>query len=119
MEAKSQEWTLPARFVPIDLQEASFVPRGMTRAWRNNRFTVMVYDNARTSHGPATQVLIQSHYDKPIERHWATLQQIKNELFGEETTAVEYYPAQSRLVDQHNIYWLWIFPEGTLPVPAL
>jgi len=34
-----------------------------------------------------------------------------------ETTAVEYYPAKSELVDEANIYWLWIFPEGVLPIP--
>lgn len=119
MEAKRQETALPARFVPIDLSQARHVPPGMTRAYRNNRFTVMVYDNARTTKGPAIQVLIQSHYDKPIERHWATIQGIKNEIFGPEATAVEYYPAESRLIDLHNIYWLWIFPEGVLPIPVL
>ena len=34
---------------------------------------------------------------------------------AEETTAVEYYPAQSELIDDHNIYWLWIFPNDVLP----
>lgn len=113
--ARKAEKTLSPRFVQLDLSVAPFVPSGMTRAFRNNRFTVMVYDNSETTHGPATKALIQSHYDKPIERHWATLQSIKNEIFGKEVTAIEYYPKESELINDHNIYWLWIFPEGVIP----
>lgn len=63
--------------------------------------------------------MIQKHDDTPIQQHWATIQKIKNEIFGEETTAVEYYPAKSNLIDDHNIYWLWIFPDGALPIPIV
>lgn len=114
-EAKKQELQLPVNFERIDLSSVSFIPEGMTRAYRNNRFTVMIYDDVATTKGPAIQVLIQSHLDKPIERHWSTIQQIKNEIFGEETMAIEYYPAESDLVDLHNIYWIWIFPDNVLP----
>jgi hypothetical protein len=114
--AKQQETAVSAKFIQIDLLKASFVPRGMTRAFRNNKFTVMVYDDSPTTHGPAIRVMIQNHYDKPIEGHWATIQKIKNEIFGPETTAVEYYPAESDLINDHNIYWIWIFPKDILPL---
>lgn len=90
-------------------------PPGMTRAFRNNKFTVMIYDNSPTTHGPATKALIQKHDDTPILNHWSTIQGIKNEIFGSETTAVEYYPAESALINRHNIYWIWIFPDDVLP----
>jgi hypothetical protein len=45
------------------------------------------------------------------------MQRIKNEIFGPETWAVEYYPSQSKLQDIHNIYWLWIYPGEVLPIP--
>lgn len=102
-------------FVQIDLAERPFVPKGMTRAFRNNRFTVMVYDNCPTTHGPATQVLIQNHTNTPIVNHWREIQRIKNEVFGVEAMAIEYFPAQSELIDNHNIYWIFLFPEGVIP----
>ena len=103
------------RFEQCDLSVLSFIPPGMTRAFRNNRYTVMIYDNAETTHGPATQVLIQNHTDTPIINHWWEIQRIKNEVFGPEVTAIEYLPAESELINTHNIYWIFIFPEGVIP----
>jgi hypothetical protein len=77
----------------------------------------MVYDNSPVSTGTAIRVMVQKHDDTPILKHWSEMQKIKNEVFGEETTAVEYYPPKSKLIDDHNIYWMWIFPDGVLPIP--
>ena len=79
----------------------------------------MVFDNAETTHGPAIQVLIQTNDDKPIVNHWREMQNIKNEIFGSEVMAIEYYPAESELIDFHNIYWIWIFPDGVIPKKIL
>ncbi|QDK80862.1 hypothetical protein EXU85_20505 [Spirosoma sp. KCTC 42546] len=106
-------------FEQIDLTQATYVPDGMTRAYRNTRYTVMVYDDSPTSHGPAIRVMVQKHDNTSILKHWSEMQQIKNEIFGGEVTAVEYYPAVSQLIDRFNIYWFWIFPEGVLPIPIL
>jgi len=107
------------RFEPLDLSVAKFIPKGMTRSFINNRFIVMIFDNAEVSTGTAIQALIQRHDNLPILGHWAEIQKIKNEIFGEETTAVEYYPAKSQLIDEFNIYWIWIFPDGVLPIPVM
>jgi len=109
----------PGRLEPIDLSTARFVPNGMTRAFRNNRYTVMVFDNHLTSSGTATRIMVQKHDDTPISFHWREMMRIKNDLFGEETIAVEFYPKKSELIDDHNIYWMWIFPEDQLPKPIL
>jgi len=106
-------------FKPIDLTTAKSVPNGMTRAFSNNRYMIMVYDNSKTTHGNATSVLVQKINNTPILNHWSEMQRIKNEIFGKEVVAVEYYPKHSELQDVHNIYWFWIFPEGILPVPIL
>lgn len=105
------------KFQQIDLKKAKSVPKGMTSAYRNTRYVVMVYENIATTKGFATRIMVQKHDDKPITNHWSEMQKIKNEIFGEETTAVEYYPAKSNLIDDHNIYWMWIFPSGELPIP--
>lgn len=90
-------------------------PSWMTRAYENNRYIVMIIDNCPTNAGNAIRVMIQKVNDSPILNHWSELQKIKNELFGPETMAIEYYPKESELVNQHNIYWLWIFPDGVIP----
>ena len=107
------------KLVPMDYSHMTRVPPGMTRAYGNNRFVVMIFDDAPTSHGPAIRVMVQAANALPIPDHWKTMQRIKNEVFGEETVAVEYYPAMSQLLDIHNIYWMWIYPAGVLPVPIL
>lgn len=43
---------------------------------------------------------------------WRQLQQIKNEVCGEERWAVEVYPAESMVVDTSNEYHLWVLCPG-------
>ena len=88
----------------------------MTRAFSNNLYIVMIFDSTETNEGIIAQkAMVQQVDAKPIKNHWREMNRIKNELFGEEKTAIEYYPAKSRLIDEHDIYWLWIFEEGVLP----
>ena len=42
---------------------------------------------------------------------WKIKQEIKNELFGENRTAIEVFPENSRLVDACDVYHLWILPK--------
>lgn len=107
----------PGELKEIDLSRQPFIPKDMTKAYANNRYVVMVYEKINTTHGEATRVMVQKHDDTPIVHHWAEMQKIKNEIFGEETVAVEYYPKESELINEHNIYWLWIYPDGVLPIP--
>jgi len=98
----------------IDLS-LRFKPKWMTRAFSNNRYVVMIDDNSPTTAGNAIRAMIQKNNDTPILNHWSEIQKIKNELFGKEVTAIEYYPKESELINDHNIYWLWIFPDGVIP----
>lgn len=109
----------PSPFVEIDLTTRPDAPKWLTKAFSNNRFVVMLNSNAETTKGKALRVMIQRHDALPIPNHWAEMQAIKNEIFGNETVAVEYYPAESELVNDHNIYWLWIFEPGILPIPII
>ena len=43
---------------------------------------------------------------------WSEKQWIKNSLFGNERVAIEVYPSEDRLVDEANMYHLWIFEKG-------
>ena len=51
-------------------------------------------------------------------RSWTDMQRIKNECVfrGHSRIAVEVYPPQSSVVDDANMYHLWVYPAGfTLP----
>lgn len=102
-------------FKAIKIEDFASAPHWMTRAFANNKYIVMIDDNALTTKGFAIRAMVQSVGDTVIPNHWRVLQDIKNEVFGREVMAIEYYPKESRLIDDHNIYWLWIFPEGILP----
>lgn len=104
------------RWIPMDLSERPH-PEWLTRVFNNNRYVVMINDNAKMTGGiTAIKAMIQRHDDKPIPNHWAEMQSIKSELFGADVTAIEYYPSASKLCDVANIYWLWILPEDSLPL---
>ena len=63
-----------------------------------------------TEWGIVTHLWIRRHDDKaPI---WRDMQRIKNELVGPELVAVEVYPPVRELVDQANMYHLWVFEDG-------
>jgi len=101
---------------PINLSQTA-KPHWMTRAYQNNRYVVMIDDGAKMTKGvTAIKAMVQRHDDKPIRNHWREMQAIKNELFGGEATGIEFYPAVTKLQDYHNIYWLWILPDGDLPI---
>lgn len=100
----------------IDFNESP-APDWMTRAYRNNRYVVMIEDDVQMTGGvTAIKAMVQRHDDKPIPNHWREMQSIKNEIFGKEAIAAEYYPPESKLTDKANIYWLWVFPNDGLPV---
>ena len=105
--------TKPAgELLPIDLTTAKSVPRGMTRAFSNNRLVIMIFDNESINflgdRINAIKVMVQRHDDKPIPNHWRELQNIKNKIFGNDATAIEFFPPESELVDVANIYWFWV-----------
>ena len=40
---------------------------------------------------------------------WSEKQWLKNSLFGDDRTAIEVFPQQDRLIDEVNMYHLWVF----------
>ena len=44
------------------------------------------------------------------------MKQIKNEVFGPDREAVQLFPAEDRLVDTANEYWLYVYPIGKAPM---
>lgn len=47
-----------------------------------------------------------------IEPPWRDLQRLKDELFGPERIALSVCPPRSRLIDEADMYHLWVLPVG-------
>ena len=101
-------------FIEQDLAGKN-APTGVTKAYKNDRYIVMLYENTLTTVGKSTKVAIQNFAGEKLINHWATIQDIKNQIFGYEVEAIEYYPKESELFDVANVYWIWIFHEYKLP----
>ncbi len=116
-EAEKRMKLAPNKFTEIDLKgvENEYIPTWADRAFINNRYNVLIKDNYQTTHGPCIRAFITRLDGSIIPNHWSEIQKIKNEIFGEEVMAIEYYPKQSKLVDSLNAYGISIFPDGIIP----
>ncbi len=47
-----------------------------------------------------------------VRPRWPEMQRIKDEIAGPEFTAVEVYPPADEVIDQANVYHLWVLPLG-------
>lgn len=79
--------------------------------WRNRWCCVMVRTVANTALGVNVEHA-SFRTAMNAELSWPEKQRIKDELFGPDRMAVEVYPRTSQLVDEADMYHLWIFPEG-------
>lgn len=52
---------------------------------------------------------------KGTEISWSEKQRIKNEIFGEDAVAIEVFPKETELVDEVNMYHVWVLHEFELP----
>ncbi len=86
-------------------------PLGLKRFFSNDRYSVQIYERHNAEWGTITHLMIRPHDCKPVH-NWQHFQRIKNELIGAEAIAVEVYPAESELIDDANLYHLWILPDG-------
>lgn len=81
--------------------------------WRNDLYTVQV---GRHSEGWIQELSIRRNDRKPVH-DWRHFQRIKSEIAGPDVEAFELYPAEERLMDTANQYYLWCLPPGQrLPV---
>jgi hypothetical protein len=78
----------------------------------NSRYQVNIkFGVAPAPFGKFLELSIKTR-DKAAFHDWRDFQRIKNELVGEENEGVELYPAESRLVDTANQYYMFVFRPG-------
>ncbi len=95
--------------------------RNIKRAVRNDLWLVQLYDFA-CALGPLEHLMIRSidglqrGDGRGREPSWQDLQRIKNELCGPEREAVQCYPRAADVMDQADMYHLFVLPEDW-PLP--
>ena len=82
--------------------------------WGNDRYTVTVHFLNGDRDG-FVEITIHNHR-RTTHIPWRHLQQIKNEVLGADREAVQLFPAEDRLVDTANEYWLYAYPVGKAPM---
>lgn len=80
----------------------------LNKAYSNGQYAVMTR-TIQTDWGEVIHACIRNIDSTDIP--WAEKQRIKNELFGSERTAIEVFPKESELVDEANMYHLWVLPK--------
>lgn len=94
-------------------QPAQVLDGGRSRVYVNSLYTVV-----RTTDPDSDAVTLSiRRNDREAVHDWRHLQRIKNELLGPDCEAVELYPAESRLVDTANQYFLWGVADPTFHFP--
>jgi hypothetical protein len=80
--------------------------------WRNDRYVVTVTRWAEGELAGQVQELSIRRDDRRAIHDWRDFQRIKNEIARPEVEAMEIYPAESRLMDTANQYYLFCSPLG-------
>lgn len=87
--------------------------------WMNDIYQVNVrrgIDITGTTLGTMCHLSIK-RIDQGHLMDWRHMQQIKNQLVGEENEGMEMFPAESRLVDGANQFHLWVFEDKKVRMP--
>lgn len=78
--------------------------REFTKAHKNKVFSVL----DRTTNGNTRHLAVSSL--SQIRPSWYEMQRIKDDLAGEDATAVEVYPPRAEIVDGADMFHIWVLP---------
>lgn len=84
--------------------------RGWTRdiraAWANNLYAVLIRPFVADDGEEVIHLAIRTASN--LEPPWRDMQRIKNEICGVEATAVQVMPPESELIDEADMYHMWV-----------
>lgn len=90
---------------------AAYAARNGLRGAALNEVYAVQFFTQETPWGTVDHLVINRH-DGAAGIPWADMQRIKDDLMGPERVAVEVYPPRSQLIDDANMYHLWVLPAG-------
>lgn len=87
---------------------------------KNNKYQVVVARLSTPAFGFGQDAkwfqLSIRRLDREYIRDWRDLQRIKNEILGPEAEGIEIFPAESRLNDTANQYFMWCVVGAKFPI---
>jgi hypothetical protein len=91
-------------------------PSEVVQGWETERHYGLIrrYSGGFPIGGGPYAILSISNRDETARHDWREFQQLKNAILGEEWEALEMYPAESRLKDPSNRFYLWCIPLGVI-----
>lgn len=89
-------------------------PMAADQLFVNSIYQVSIRNCGEGPLGPLVMLSIKRRDRDPIH-DWRDFQRIKNELCGPEAEGVELYPAESRLVDTSNQYFMFVLLKSKFP----
>lgn len=95
--------------IPLGPPNSNGWCREIREAWKNDLYVALVRP-VQTPWGVVHHLAIRTASN--LEPPWRDKQRIKNEVFGPEFTAVEVMPPQPELIDQADMYHMWVLPRG-------
>ncbi len=94
----------------ITFPAGSIGPRGwcseITTAHKNRVFSVL---ERAAGEGVTHYAVASLSGERPT---WWEMQRIKDELAGEDATAVEVYPPHAEIMDEADMFHIWVMPGG-------
>jgi hypothetical protein len=103
--AESERWE---PLVQTAFDPADYAISPLDELWGNGTYTV----HRRNKAEGVAELSVHRRDRAPI-RDWRHMQSIKNNVCGKDWEGIEIYPADDRLVDTSNEYWLWAFAPGS------
>lgn len=111
---KLKSWTWHQRDITDEERAQYPAVRDIDRAYYNDFYSVQVY-KVPTDLGQVLHLIVRGQINNQ-EPGWRDMQRIKDELIGTEYEAVQVYPKQADIVDQADVYDLWVLPiDRSLP----
>lgn len=101
------EWRKTA--VPHGVPGTSGWASQIREAWGNNLYAVLIRRFVDDNGCPVTHLAIRTA--SQLEPPWRDMQRIKNEICGPEATAIQVMPPASELVDEADMYHMWVLSE--------
>jgi hypothetical protein len=94
------------------------MPEGIyADAWSNGFYEghLRRYESGAPIGGGPYAIISLTACDQTARHDWREFQQLKTYLVGPEWEGLEMYPAESRLQDPSNCFYLFCFPLGVIP----
>lgn len=109
----SRKWykTIPPKMIQekLGLYAGIWMPQ-LDRSWESDDGYSVMSRQIKTEWGIVEHITIVGHANKG-DVPWSVKQEIKNELFGGDRTAIEVFPTVKKLVDVCDVYHLWLLPK--------